>query len=338
MTRGAAGYALGAAAAGLLLVMAGTLLQPRAIPHAVLSVLVLFCAWPVGCLLLLFAHALTGGRWGSAVRPGLRAGLVSLFAVPVLAVPVALMLPGLYPWARAEGAALPNHAWLNLPFFAGRAAVYLLCWLGLGLLAARSRHVAGWAPAALIALALSWTFASIDLVLSLEPHFTSSVFGMLSLAGAAVLALSLAVLLSPDPGRDRSNDLGKLLLGLAVLWAYLDFMQLLIVWQSDLVKQVPWYAARSFGGPGIVAGAVALGHTVVPFFVLLSSRLRRSVAVLRAVAALMVGSEVLRTWWLVLPASDRRFGALDLGCLLLAGGLVTFAALRRAAREGTVHD
>ena len=330
---------MGLAAAGLVLAVVGLLLQPGALPHAVLAVLVLACAWPIGCLLLLFTHALTGGRWGRAVRPGLLAGLPALVAVPVLALMVVVFLPRLYPWARPEGADLPNHLWLNVPFFAGRGILYLLCWLGLGFAVSAGRRLAGWAPFALAALALTWTFGSIDLVLSLEPHFTSSIFGMLSLTGSALLALALAILLSPDAGTDANNDLGQLLLGLAVLWAYLDFMQILIVWQSDLVRQVPWYAIRTTGAAGLVALAVAAAQTVVPFFALLSAAVRRSGRLLRAVAVLMAAGEVVRTWWLVLPASGRRFGLVDLGCLLVVAGAVGAAAVRRARRTepGVAH-
>ena len=326
-----------AVAAGVVLGIVGLVLQPHAFPHAWLSVVVLACAWPVGSLLLLLAHALTGGQWGEAVRPGLLAGVSAMFPLPVLVLPVLFTLPALYPWARLDAASLPNHAWLNLSFFAVRGVVYLLCWLGTGVLVLRGRQLAPLAPFALAVLALTWTFGSIDLVLSLDPHFTSSIFGMLSLAGAGVLALALAVLLSPDPGRDARDDLGKLLLGLAVLWAYLDFMQLLIVFQSDLVEQVPWLRARLFGGPGVVAGVVALCHTVVPFFALLSPAVRRSARGLRAVAALMVFSEVLRTWWLVLPAADRRFGPLDIGCMVAGAGLLAVVALRRQGRGALAH-
>ena len=328
--------AWGTAAAGVVLGMVGILLQPHAFPHAWLSVVVLAYAWPIGSLVLLFAHALTGGRWGEAVRPGLLAGISTLWLLPVLVVPTVFTLPALYPWARPEGAALPNHAWLDVPFFAVRGVIYLACWLGIGALVLRGRELAALAPFVLAALALTWTFGSIDLILSLDPHFTSSIFGMLSLAGAGVLALALAVLISPDAPK-QGADLGKLLLGLAVLWAYLDFMQLLIVYQSDLVDQVPWYKARLFGGPGVVYGVITLTHTIIPFFALLSASRRRSAAWLRAVAALMVFSEVLRTWWLVLPESGRSFGLLDVGCMLLGAGLLAALALRHQGREALAH-
>ena len=266
--------AWGAVLGGLALGAAGFAFQPGAFPHAWLCGVVLAVAWPVGSLLLLLAHALTGGRWGDAIRPGLLAGVSTLFVLPLLVVPTLFTLPALYPWARPGGEGLPNHAWLNLPFFAGRGIVYLACWLGIGALVLRGGRLGPWAPFALAALAVTYTFASIDLTMSLQPRFTSSSYGMISLAGAGVLALALAVLLSPPAGRDADNDLGQLLLGLALLWAYLDFMQLLIVWQSDLVTQSPYYLVRAFGGPGIVAGVVALTHTVIPFFALLSGAVR----------------------------------------------------------------
>ena len=320
-----------AAAIGLVLGIAGFMLRPDDFPHAWLSALVLAMAWPLGSIALLLAHALTGGRWGEAIRPGLMRGVSVLFMLPFLVLPVLIALPDLYPWARPDGVTLPNHAWLNLPLFAVRGCIYLVVWLAIGILVLRTTRLARVAPFALVALAITTTFASIDLVMSLEPRFVSTIYGMLFMAGSGLLALAMGIVLSPGPGAAERDDLGQLMLALAMLWAYLDFMQLLIVWQSDLAEQTPYYHLRAIGIWGWVNGAVALCHSAIPFFALMSRGVRRSRYGLRMVAVLLIVSEVVRTWWLVLPAAGRGVGLLDLGCVLAVGALLSGIALRRPA-------
>ena len=122
-------------------------------------------------------------------------------------------------------------------------------------------------------------------------------------------------------GEATRADLGRLLLGLTVLWAYLDFVQLLIIWQSDLAEEAPWYIARATGIWAWVAGLVAFGHFALPFVVLLSAARQSSRRAVLGVAALLVAMEILRGWWLVLPGEPRVPGWIDLACLLAFAGL-----------------
>ena len=160
---------------------------------------------------------------------------------------------------------------------------------------------------------------------------------MLSGAGAAVLALAAAILLGGVALGER-NDVAKLLFALVLLWAYLNFMQVVIVWQNDLTEQVPWYKLRAQGGWGWVMAAVALGHAVVPMAVLLSARARRSARALTGVAALLAVMAVLRAWWTVLPEVPGTHAVLTLlaalACLAGVGGVAAAVALRRV---GAAH-
>ena len=248
---------------------------------------------------LLLIHALTGGRWGYAIRPLLVCGMATLpLLIPVL-IPLMTMLAALYPWARSGAALhLDNRFYLNLPFFVGRIIVYLIVWFGLAGLILRALRrpapelaLARLAPAGLIVLALTVTYAAVDMTMSLDPRFVSSVYGMIEISEMGLLALSVSVFaaalgLPPDEGTVHS--LGRLLLGLVVLWAYLDFMQVLIIWQSDLADEAPWYIVRSTGGWGIAAAVVAAGHFVLPFFALIWPQVQRSRRGIAAVAALLV--------------------------------------------------
>ncbi|HVZ10295.1 hypothetical protein [Rhodopila sp.] len=301
-----------------------------------LAGLFVFLGWPLGSLALLMVHALTGGRWGEALRPALRAGVRTM---PLLLPGVLPLLPGLhrlYPWMQHHAA---NAFWLNRDFFLGRLAFYLLVWFALGLVALRTRAVARIAPIGLALLALTASFASIDLVESLDPGFSSAVFPMIVATGQVLLALSLATLLMTGqlpPG--RRADLGRLMLGLAIFWTYLDVMQFLIVWQSDLASEAPWYARRMRDGWGAAMAGIAVLHLLVPFALLLSPRWQRNPAILRGVAAALVLAGVLRTAWLVLPDSPAGLPAVGAAMLAFGGcaALLCRHGLRVEERAGHV--
>jgi hypothetical protein len=124
------------------------------------------------------------------------------------------------------------------------------------------------------------------------------------------------------------RSLGRLLLGLLVLWAYLDFMQVLIVWQSDLAAEAPWYIARSTGGWGIVAMVIAAAHFVLPFFALIWPQVQRSRRGMAIVGALLVLSAIVHGWWQVVPASGRGFSLLDVLTMFGLLGVAAAFALR----------
>ncbi len=326
-------------AGALALAAFGWTRDPTRFYFAWLSAVTVLAAWPLGSLGLLLIHDVTGGAWGDVLRPALRMGVLAL---PLLFAACLPLIPGMraiYPWVR-PGLHLDNVFYLNLPFFGLRFVIYCVCWMMLGILALRPRP--GAAPLGLFVLAVTVSFAAIDSTMSLNPQFVSSIYGMLTGAGMMLMALSIAVLVSAGavPPK-RHSDLGKLLLALVVLWIYLDFMQLLIVWQSGLAHDAPWYDQRARGVWGAVRGIIALGHFVLPFALLLSPRLQSAPRVLGSVAALLVAMEILRAWWTVLPAAGRFICWIDLACMAglfgLAMGLAPMVArlpLLRPSHDG----
>jgi hypothetical protein len=330
---------------GLIGVVICSIISPSTFPHAWLAALSAWLGWPIGCMGLLLIHALTGGRWGYAIRPHLVAGMTTLVLLPPALIPWLIVLPTLYPWARPDVAAhLGNRFYLNLPFFLGRGVVYLVVWLGLAGLILRAlrldmldARLARIAPAGLILLAVTVTYAAIDATMSLDPRFASSAYGLIAIAEMGLLALSVsvfAVVVGPPLDVGTLRVLSKLLLGLLVLWAYLDFMQVLIVWQSDLPNEAPWYIVRSTSGWGIAAAVVAACHFVLPFFALLSPPLRGSQRGITCVATLLILGEIVRGWWLVLPASGRGFGAIDVLAMLVLLAIAAALALRAPQLPG----
>ncbi len=324
----------------------GWWVAPAQFPHAWLSALSLWLAWPLGSLALIFIHALTGGRWGFAIRRELAAGVATLPLLLLALLPLLLELHPLYPWMKpAIGAGLDNRWYLNPPFFYARCAAYLSVWLGLGLIVLRSLKeldpeplLYRWGPPGLILLALTVTFAAIDFTLSLEPHFASSIYGMLVISEAVLFALSVAVLGAslvgrPTPEGEVVHDLGRLVFALLVLWAYLDFMQVLIVWNSDLPEEASWYLHRLKGGWAVVAAVIAALHFVLPFFALIWPQVQRSRRALASLTALLALTEIPRAWWIVIPAAHRTLSLIDGAAMFALIGLGVGLALRALRRE-----
>jgi hypothetical protein len=315
---------------------AGAILRPAAFPHAWLAALTTWLGWPLGCMGLLLVHALTGGRWGHAARPQLAAGMTSLILLPPALIPLIVVLPALYPWLRPDVAAqLSNGFYLNLPFLAVRTIAYLVVWFGLWLLILGALHrsepdaeLARIAPPGLMLLAITVTFAAVDATMSLDPHFVSSVYGLITIVDMGLLALAVSIFIAIFQQAAESStlrDFGRMLLALVILWAYLDFVQVLIVWQADLPDEAAWYLPRTRGGWGIMAGLIAAGHFLLPFFVLLSPAVQSSRLWIACITALLIAAEIIHGWWIILPASGRGLGLVDI--LAMLGVIGTGAAL-----------
>jgi hypothetical protein len=303
---------------------------PRPALTAWLAVWLLFLAIATGGIPLLLVHALTGGRWGEDLRPGLLRAMHALPVLAVLLLPALLGAQWLFPWADPQTAAdsdLARQRWyLNLPFFWVRAIVCLGVWLWLGYaLRARLEHgrpvSARFASAGLIAYAITVTFAAVDWVGSLVPAWHSTVLGMTvgtsQLLAAAAFACLLRLRTRAAPEPERRADLGTLLMALLLAWGYLAFMDFLTAWIADLPSEIAWYWPRLRTGWKWLGAVLVVVGLVLPFVLLLSSLLKRSGEALSGVAALVLVGQALFWAWMVLPGIWAP-GWPALGALLLA--------------------
>lgn len=285
----------------------------------------------LGSLAIQMLHHLTGGGWGLVIRRILEAAARTLPFVAILFVPVLVGMPHLFSWARPEAASDPilvaKRPYLNVPFFVVRAAVYFVIWSALAWTLSRwsaeqDRAAAPQTEAevrrfrllsapGLLAYGLTITFASVDWVMSLDPHWFSTMFGVLTIGGQGLsgLAFVIAVLsvLSRRPPMAASvsaahfHDLGKLLLAFVMLWAYFSFSQFLIIWSGNLPEEIPWYLHRLQGGWGAVAVLLLLGHFALPFLLLLSRDIKRRPRLLARLAIGLIVVRAVDLFWLVAP-------------------------------------
>jgi hypothetical protein len=322
-------------AAALLIGVLGGIAEPDEFFRAWLAGFAGSVGLSLGALMLLMAHDLTGGRWGLVARPPLAAAAAMMPFNIVLFVPLLFGLSRLYPWARPEPAAeLANRFYLNPGFFVVRAFVYFVLWLGASALtlAPAERDDAGQAVGrlssapGLIVVAVTATFSAFDWTMSLEPDWSSSIYGLFvtasDLGGALAAATLAAILMTPasragnaDP--DPFNDLGSLLLAGIVLEAYLAAMQLVIIWEENLPDEIPWYLRRIADGWQGVDWAL-LCCAVAPFAILIAWPLKRRRFWLGTACTVLLVGYLLTQWWLVLP--PHKIGWLSPVVLVAIGG------------------
>ncbi|MFY9549981.1 MAG: hypothetical protein WAU32_02420 [Thermoanaerobaculia bacterium] len=306
------------------------------------SYLLAFVFWnglAVGSLAVLMLQYLTGGAWGIAIRRALEAATRTLLLTALAFVPIALGMDRLYEWTHAEEVAhdpsLKQKAfYLNPPFFLVRTAVAFGAWLLIAYFLnkwsreqdgsddhrAIDRKLQLLSGGGLVVFALTVTFTSVDWVMSLEPHWYSTMYGVLFMVSQALGALALATLtvvrlserapLSEFLGGRIRHDLGKMLFAFTMFWAYVNFSQYLIVWSGNIPEEISWYLARFRGGWGWIGLAVLIFHFVVPFLLLLPKQANRNPRLLSLAATLLVVMRFVDTAWLVLPAFSK--GALSL--------------------------
>jgi hypothetical protein len=324
----------------------------------------IFCAAiPLGCTALLMVHHLTGGWWGLPIRRILEAGARSFRLTAVLFIPVLIGMSQLYSWARpadvAADSILQQKRWyLNPTGFTVRAVIYFAVWLVLGYLLNKwsreqdetgnpelADRMGALSAPGLVLWAFAVTFAAVDWVMSLEPHWFSTIYGMLFIVIECLAALAFSIfvlrmLADQEPIKDsvepkRIVDLGSLLLAFVLLWAYLSFDQLVIIWAGNLKDEIPWYMQRAFGGWAPVGVVLIVFHFFVPFFALLQRGVKRRIRVLSSVAGLVLILSLVDIYWIVVPSYEvlaPRLHWLDIFAVAGIGGLWIAAFVRQLSR------
>lgn len=322
-----------------LLLLAWALLLPGGGRDAAAGWLVGLVFWlglSLGALVLLALHALTGGRWGEAMRPALTPMLAGLPLFLALALPLLAGAGALYPWTG--GNAVPAdlaHWYLNRPGFALRGAVVLCGWALAGWLLLRQRP--GGAREVVAALALVFHLAAttvlgFDWLQSLQASFSSTAFGFHWMVLQVLSALAWSCSLRPAR-REVAPDIAGLLMAVCLAALYLGFVQFLVVWYGNLPAKVAWYLPRQDMG-WVWLGALSLVLAgLLPALALLASWVRRSPAVLAGLGRCILVGTGAHWVWVVAPDLGVMAAAAALLGLVAVGGLWLGGASVLAARR-----
>jgi hypothetical protein len=331
------------------------------------SYLVAFIFWlgiSSGCLAAMMLHRLTGGTWGIALtRVAQRASaLIPLMAL--MFIPIALEVPRLYIWAQPE---MVEHdeilqakePYLNRDAFTIRAVVYFVIWSTLSMLL-RGRRI--WklpGPVSGVGIAawfLCGTFASVDWMMSLEPHWYSTTYGPMFAVGAGLSGLAFSILAMvwlvddrPYPRElpfGKLRDLNNLLLAFVMLWAYIAFTQFLIIYYGNAAEDAVWYVKRVDGGWLAIGVAMIALHFFVPFLSLVAGYGKLDPRALGKIAAGLLIIHWFDIDYLIMPAfkPDITFSWQDLlatgtvGAFWLAGWALQPDPYHEDVLQGAEHE
>jgi hypothetical protein len=348
-------FGLTAAVLGVVLTVAGFLIGgEHAFDRFFQAYLVAYTFWMgvvLGSLALLMVQHLSGGVWGIVLRRPLEAAVRTLPFMALLFLPIAFGMHSIYEWTHESAAADPiisqKALYLNTPFFLGRQVFYFVVWSGMGYLLTTwsSEHDRTGDPALLDKIArvsggglvvyfLTVTFAMVDWTLSVNPHWFSTIWGMLYIGGQGLSAFAFGicvlVMLSQTAPMNRVltthhfHDLGKFLFAFLMLWAYLSFSQFLIIWSANLPEEIPHYLIRWDNSWKYLSIFIIVGHFIVPYSLLLSRDLKKNPGRLRVIATWIIFARLADYYWHVAPEFHKDgfdFSLLDIALPIALGGI-----------------
>jgi hypothetical protein len=334
------------------------------------SYLAAICYWlsvSVGALFFIIIQPLTRSRWSPVVRriaEILTAGFPVLLVLALAGIIVPMFAGAAGPyhhWVHApadDHLVHAKHAWLNVPFFGARIIGYFAIWWGMSryffkksveqdasgdpAITERLRIVAG---PSVIAFALTVCFAAFDLLMSLNPHWFSTIFGVYFFAGCVIANYATLILTSmflQGGGKLRHSittehyhDMGKLLFAFVFFWSYTGFSQFMLIWYANLPEETVWFHVRWYTSWRDVSYVLLFGHFMFPFVFLLSRWTKRWRKPLAFFAVWMMAMHYVDLFWLVMPSltpDGVSFHVMDLTALFGVGG-VFFAWFARTASK-----
>ena len=349
----------------------------------VLSILSAFGDWDrflFGYLIgfVFFAGVAITGVFFSMLQYLVRAGWsVSIRRIPefmgafvpfllVLMVPVALGVGTLYHhWVHPEHGDVimaGKKAWLNTPFFLARLGAYYLIWLALYYVIVGNSFrqdtttdlkytERNWKLSApgMIVFGVTITFAAFDVIMSLSPHWYSTIYGVYYFAGSLVATLAILCIIAVALRRAglltewltpaRFHDLGKLLFAFNVFWAYIAFSQYLLIWYANIPEEVVFFKARFENGWQYVSYTIVFAHFFVPFIILLSQEAKKNLNVLLTGAVILLLSHFIDVYWLIMPNHSPEavvIGWQELAPWLGIGGLFLLVVAWQFRRRNAI--
>ncbi len=359
-TRALARRALAVGAAGLAFTALGALFRPARALASYLTAFACCTVTAVGALVFLMIGYATRAKWPTAVRRVTEGVAAALPALAVLALPVLFGARRIYPWlaAPADLAAevAAKRAYLNWPFFAARTASYFAIWVFAAERLTRwsserdtrivdggetaHRRERAFSSGMLPIVGLALTFAAFDWLMSLEPTWFSTAYGLYVYAGGQLAAFALITLgvyaaqragqLAPT--RYHYHALGRLTFAFVVVWAYLGYFQAMLIRIANKPEEVTYFIRRTEHGWLPFVWLLVAGHFVVPFFVLLPRRFKQEARPMAMLSVWILLMHCLDAHWLVVPAFGAHGAAphwLDVAALAGVGGVAVGAAAWR---------
>jgi hypothetical protein len=330
----------------------GWFLDPQTFFRSYLSGYLFWFMIVAGSLGVLCLQYVTGGEWGVLIRRPLGAAARTILWMVILFIPVVIGMKYIYIWTDhavvAKDEVLSGKTWyLNSTAFLIRAAVYFALWilwawrirvLSLRFYDDRSPYTdlsrRKWAASGLVMVVMTMTFTGIDWVMSLEPKWYSTMFGINFFISAGLAAYAFVTFfltrLADTPAMagilkpNHFRDLGNLMLTFVMLWAYTQFSEFLLMWYANLKEEIPYYLVRRAGVWGAISAFLIIFHFFLPFFMLLMRAIKDRPGTIAIVAIVVLVARYAGIIWLTQPAWSRghfRYSWMNLASLIGVGGL-----------------
>ncbi len=318
-----------------------------------------------GAMFFVMVQHVTSAAWSVTVRRLMENMMIVVAPMALLFLPIAFGLGTLYEWG-SPGYFDPHDPQLRFkavffsqPFFLSRTTIYFLVWTVLGVALYKNsvaqdeggdvrayQNTRWWSAPGLLALTVTVTMACVDWVMSLDPHWYSTIFGIYVFSGgalamfAAVTKVALTLrsqgVLTKSINVEHYHDLGKWMFALTVWWAYIAFSQYMLIWYADIPEETVFFRHRMENSWAWVSALLLVGRFAVPFIVLLSRGAKRNLGVLYGAAIWILLMHFVDLHWLIMPSVHPHgfhLHWMDLATLLAVGsffGLVFWYRLRSA--------
>jgi hypothetical protein len=339
---------------GLVISSLGWFTDTARFYHAWLTAFLYWLSLGLAGLFFTMLHYLTAARWSVVLRRISEGLMLQLPWLVIAFLSVLFGMHDLFHWSHGEAIASDHllewkSGYLNAPFFVVRAAVYFAVWTILALLLRKRSlaqdaqpqidHVAGLrklSAGGMLLFAVTVTFASFDWIMSLEPHWYSTIFGVYFFGGCFLSGVSLMVvicfflrkngILRESITIEHYHDLGKLMFAFTIFWSYIGFSQFFLIWYGNIPEETIWYLSRWEGGWSSVSLVLLFGHFAIPFVVLIFRAVKRSPILLGLVAVWILVMHWIDLYWLVYPTfmeQSAGVGWIELAPVVGIGGVFT---------------
>ncbi len=360
-------FALIAGIGGLALSAAGYFTDSKQFYFSYLTAFAFWATIGLGGLFFTMLHHLTSATWSVVLRRLTETVMASLPILIILFLPVVLGMHDLYHWTHKDvveqDAVLKSKAaYLNVPFFLVRTGLYFLIWflLSRSLYGTSLKEDQGSSPdltmkmkrvsaPGMVLFGLTLTYASFDWLMSLDPHWYSTIYGVYVFSGSVLAILSFLVLVALYLRKqeilddvitvEHYHDLGKLLFAFTVFWAYIAFSQFMLIWYANIPEETLFFQHRWHGSWKVVSMIILFGHFVIPFVVLLTRAAKRNLLILKVMAVWLLLMHWVDIYWLVMPTLHKEGAVvswLDVTTMVGVGGIFVWLFWNRFVSQPIV--
>lgn len=339
----------------VILSAAGYFIDSGQFFHSYLIAFIFWCTIGLGGLFFVMIHYLTNATWSLVLRRIGENIMALLPLMAIFAIPILFGLGDLYHWSHSDivhsdHLLLGKSAYLNIPFFIVRLIIYFAIWIFLSSYLFRLslrqdnahhdsilRKAVKTSAPGMILFAITVSFFSFDLLMSLDPHWYSTIFGVYIFAGSFLNLLSFMTVniiylrkkcaLVNEITSEHFRDLGKLIFAFIIFWGYMAFSQYFLIWYGNIPEETVWFLHRWDGSWKIISLILVFGHFVIPFLVLFPMEIKKNIPVMLTVSVWILIMHWIDIYWIVMPSFHHHgvhLSWMDLTTMAGIGGFFTW--------------